>query len=281
MRHTLMVLLVITQMLISLASAEEMPGKGNLDRYNKTLPGMPLPDKASPRGTLKGFIYSVGGTPLTGGDVYFFNEVTGPPPAPEKYWRVPDMLGEVDEKGGFSVDLPPGRYYLGAIQRKGDNALIGPPAVGDLYYAGNTVYNVLTSVENNLDVIRGAKPLSIDFEAERSGVTAIEGSVVDSKGKGVENAVVFAIIKSEMDDRPLFVSSRTGKDGVYRLRVAGDGTFYLRVRDIYGGGMPVTGALIGEYGGENPIPVTVKKGEVLKGIDLVGFEFAKPVGKQP
>ena len=242
---------------------------------------MSLPESRPALGTVRGFIQSTDGVPLAGGDVYFFNEVTGPSPAPEKYWRVPGMLGVLDDKGGFSVDLPPGRYYVGAIQRKEGRALIGPPAVGDMYYAGNTVYDVLPEVQNNLDVIRGAKPFSFDIGAERDGVTAIEGSVLDLGGKVVESAVVFAHKKQEMTDRPLFVSTRTGKDGVYRLRVSGGGTFYLRVRNSYGGGMPVTGAIMGVYGGDNPKAVTVKKGEVLKGINLTGIEFAKPNKNSP
>ena len=281
MRRVLMVISVITQMLVSLASADELPVKGGASRYNKTLAGMPLPESRPALGTVRGFIQSTDGVPLAGGDVYFFNEVTGPFPAPEKYWRVPDMLGVLDEKGGFSVDLPPGRYYVGAIQRKEGQAMIGPPSVGDMYYAGNTVYDVLPDAQNNLGVIRGGKPFSFDISAEREGVTAIEGSVLDLAGKAVESALVFAHKKQEMTDRPLFVSTRTGKDGVYRLRVSGGGVFYLRVRNSYGGGMPVSGAIMGVYGGDNPKAVTVKKGEVLKGINLTGIEFVKPNNNSP
>jgi hypothetical protein len=45
--------------------------------------------------------------------------------------------------------------------------------------------------------------------------------------------------------------------------------------------MPVSGAIMGVYGGDNPKAVTVKKGEVLKGINLTGIEFVKPNNNSP
>lgn len=239
--------------------------------YRQTLPGMPPPEKVSAVGTLIGYIQTDEGEPLSGGKVFFFNEATGPLPAPEKYWRVPDRIGSLDENGGFSVELPPGRYYIGAIQKKGDTSLSGSPQVGDIYYSAENVYEVLPAIKNNLEIIRGAK-LFFGIDANNEAVTAIEGVVFDSSGKPVADVVVFAHIKSALNDGPVFVSGRTDINGVYRLRVAGAGTFYLRVSNVYGRKGVESGSVADIYGGNKSIAVTVKDREVIRGINILGIE---------
>jgi hypothetical protein len=51
------------------------------------------------------------------------------------------------------------------------------------------------------------------------------------------------------------------------------GTYYLRARDIYGGGPPVPGSIIGQYGGNEPQGVVVNTGEITKGIDITVDRF--------
>jgi hypothetical protein len=46
------------------------------------------------------------------------------------------------------------------------------------------------------------------------------------------------------------------------------GNYFLRVRDIYGGGPPVKGAIMGGYGQEKATSVNVKTGEITEGIDI-------------
>ena len=270
---------LVAQMMISSATAGEMQSQGNPGRNYQTMEGMPLPGSVQVTGTLKGFIHTPDGKPLMSGDVYFFNEAMGPFPAPEKYWRVADELGPMDATGGFSVDLPPGRYYIGAIQRKVDATLIGPPAEGDVFYAGTAKYEVLPGSVNNVNILKGAKPFSLNSVAKGAGVTAIEGSVVDNAGKPVENAIIFAHKLATMNDRPLFVSVRTDKGGAFRIRVADSGTYYLRVRDLYGGGMPAEGSFMGAYGGKTPKGIIIKQGEVIKGIQLTGEKFLRTTPK--
>lgn len=252
-----------------------MPARAGSGRYYQTLAGMPLPNVAT--GTLKGFIQTPDGKPLAGGKVYFFNDASGPPPDPEKYWRVSDKVATMDDNGGFSIELPPGRYYIGAIQRKGEKGIFGPPSEGDLSYAGKDKNEVIAGAMNDLAVIKGAKIFTRDILAKREGLTSIEGSVFDKQGLPVENAMVFAHKNPAMNDKPIFVSDRTDKDGAYRLRVAGAGTFYLRVRSIYGGGVPVADSIMGVYGGNSPKAVMVREREVLKGINLTGEKFSSPL----
>lgn len=280
MKRLFIALCVIALGIVSVAVADEMPGRGSAGRYKKTLEGMPVAEGVPAPGTVKGSIQAADGTPLSGGNVYFFNEATGPSPDPQKYWRVADRVALLDDRGGFSVELPPGKYYIGAIQRKGDKKVIGPPAEGDIFYAGKTVYEIAPASQNSLEPIKGGKPFTMDILAKGEAVSAIEGQIFDVSGKPVENVIVFAHVNSAMNDRPLFVSGRTDSRGAYRLGVAGNRTYYLRVRDIYGGGMPSSGGVMGVFGGDKPKAVDVKEGEVVKGINLTEVVFVKPAGKQ-
>lgn len=267
---------ILLQTIVSIGFAGEMPSKPAPKGNRQTLEGMPpQAERIQITGNLKGVIQTSDGRSLTSGEVYFFNDRTGPAPSPDKYWRVPDAITPMNDNGAFSVELLPGRYYVGAIRRKGDKAMIGPPSDGDFFYAGKQKIDILPASQNDLGIVRGAIPFSKKILANAEGVTAIEGSIFDAAGKPVENAIVFAHLISAMNDRPLFVSERTDKHGVYRLRVAGAGTFYLRVRDVYGGGMPVAGAIMGVYGGNSPKAVMVKDGEVIKGINLTGEKFMR------
>ena len=43
-------------------------------------------------GFLSGRLMIKNGEPLVGGMAFLFNHAAGPPPSPEKYWRVPDEI---------------------------------------------------------------------------------------------------------------------------------------------------------------------------------------------
>ncbi len=230
----------------------------------------------SMKGKIKGVVQSRDGKPLSKGVVYFFNEATGPSPMPEKYWRVPDVVESLDDTGAFSVELPAGKYYIGAILRKGSNEIVGPPSEGDLYYAGTQKYWANQAVPCDAGIIKGAEPFSRSLITKSTGITVLEGHVIDEAGKPVENVMVFAHKQSTMNDRPLFVSERTSREGAFRLRVGGAGSYYLRIRDIYGGGAPEDGAFMGAYGGKNPEAVTVGNGQTVRGIKLTGEKFLRP-----
>lgn len=270
---------ILLQLSGSLVTADELAPILDPKGYRQTLPGMLPPAQIPAVGTLSGTIQTVDGTPLSGGKAYFFNEAMGPPPAAEKYWRVPDETASLDNEGGFSVNLPPGNYYLGAMQRKADKTMIGFPTDGDIYYDGKIRYEVQPAAQNKIPVIRGGESFSTQLLERSETITAIEGLVTDGSGQPVINALVFAYTKADMQSRPLFVSAQTDKNGAYRLRVAGDGAYFLRASDIYGGGMAAAGSVMGVYGGNTPKAVAVKKGEVIKNINLTGVSFAKTPGK--
>jgi len=243
--------------------------------YRQTLPGMPPPQLVPSVGTLKGTIQTTDGKPLSGGKMYIFNADKGPPPVTGKYLRVPDETASLDVDGGFSVALIPGRYYIGALLRKWDNAMIGYPAEGDIYYDGKELYEIIPGSINNINVIRGGKQFRIDKSTKAESVTAIGGTVTDPSGKPVENVLVFAYAQLEMNGRPMFASAPTGKNGDYRLMVAGEGTFFLRCSDVYGKGMLTDGKVIGLNWNNVTKAVSVKEGEIVEGVNIE-VKFVSP-----
>jgi hypothetical protein len=229
-------------------------------------------------GTLSGQILTKGGVPLAGGMVHLFNDAAGPPPSQDKYWRVPDFMQALDSDGKFTVVLPEGKYYLGAIKRESGKT-VGPPREGDLFYISAdgdgtpTAYSIKSSAQ--VDLGRMAKAVSFKSSTVNygKGITAMEGTVLTMDGKPVENAFVFGFISGAAVGRPLFASDPTGKDGRFILRVSDGGKFFLKARSGYGGGPPVAGEFVGDFGEKEPLAVTVNRGDRLSGLVIKVRKF--------
>jgi hypothetical protein len=84
-------------------------------------------------GEMSGQLMIKDGGPLSKGMVVFFRADEGPVPDPDRYLRIPDEVADLDEKGFFSIRLPAGRYFMGAIKRM-SGELIGPPYDGDYFF---------------------------------------------------------------------------------------------------------------------------------------------------
>ncbi len=229
-------------------------------------------------GAIAGQLMTKGGNPLSGGQVFFFNDASGPPPSAEKYWRIPDYVTRIDENGKFSIELPEGKYYLGAIKRVSGEK-IGPPKEGDYFFASTDdkglpkTYLVRNGVKNDIGKITEALPFQKTAVNVGVEITAIEGTILDAEGRPVEGAIVFAYRVSTMVGKPLFASERTGKDGHYTLRVYDNGNYYLRVRSVYGGGPPAIGEVIGVYGEKDPVAVSTRRGEKVRGVNISVRKF--------
>lgn len=230
--------------------------------------------------TISGQIMIKDKIPMVNGKLFLFDKSKGPPPSQDKYWRVPDLISTIDEEGIFSVNVPKGTYYITAAQKNPDDEM-GPPGGSEYYYfhgdaEGNPRPLIITSgAKLNLGVLTGVIVWTPDMNKRDKGVTAIEGVVIDMEGKPVEGALVFAYLSKNITGRPAFISERTDKNGKYRLRVHDGGTFYLKVRSVFGGGAPETGEFLNITEDFEPDMVTLKKDQKLQGISLKVKKFPK------
>jgi len=234
-----------------------------------------VPGKAVKTGTVTGRVTVKGGAPLSWGQILFYDVTAGPPPLPDKYYRTPDISRNIDGEGKFRVDLPAGKYYIGAVKRMSGDSF-GVPQEGDYVFRSLEdggklkVYTLEAGAVLDLGTIADVAPVKLQDPSKRIVTTAIEGVVSDTEGKPVEDAVVIAFV--DVKGKSLFLSDKTSKDGKYTLRLI-EGTYYLRVRNRFTIGPPEPGQIVGFYGDGSIPPVRVKEGEIKKGVDFTVILF--------
>jgi hypothetical protein len=238
------------------------------------LPQAPLGAELPGNGSIAAQFLTSDNLPLANGIAFLYDLTTGPLPSKDRYWRVPDKAIILDHEGRLKFTLPPGEYSLAGIKRNAHQ--VGPPREGELFIlatdsAGAPLCFMLNANQRlDLGQISGALP----FKAfSRDGVTAFEGVVTDQHGVKLEGALVFAFASPKGTGKPMFVSDRTGKGGEFILRVAEGGTYYLKVRNTYGGGPPKAGEAIDGIRNEPLVAASVKRGEITKGLSLKSHRF--------
>jgi len=210
--------------------------------------------------------------PLAWGQIMFYDVSSGPPPIPEKYERTPDISKNMDADGKFKVEIPEGKYYMGAIKRLSGDRL-GPPQEGDYVFRSldekgmPKIYMVKSDETLDVGTFAEAFPITAADLSRHHVTTALEGTILSTDWMPVEGAVVVAFDQPLLGKKPLFVSNKSGKDGKYVLPLT-EGTYYLRVRNSFAAGPPEPGQIVGYYGEGTPAPVPVKDGQIVKGIDF-------------
>ncbi len=178
-----------------------------------------------------------------------------------------------DSSGNYSVQLPPGKYFLVARMRK-TGEVAGPVEVGDIkseVIGPVTVTDKGEVIKTDIKVFEKkgeSKDIAINVSAEEKKTT-ISGYIFDADGKPVQNARVHVYDHVQMSERPKFVSSPTGPDGKYSIALPKGGTYYLAARDKFGG-PPKVGDLYGRYdkGTIEPSGVVIKDNERLENINI-------------
>lgn len=229
--------------------------------------------------TISGQLMVNGKTPMLNGIVFLFDKTTGPPPSYDKYWRVPDLISKADNEGRFLFEVKEGIYYLTAAQ-KDPNDEMGPPQVEEFhYFHGDANWNalpILITPERhvNLGVLIPFvwSPISVQRD---SGITAVEGIVSGMEGKPVEGSLVFAYLSKNITGRPTFVSDKSDKNGKFLLRVNDGGSFFLKVRSVYGGGVPENGEMQNVTKEFESVMVTLEKNQRIKGLQLKVKKFSR------
>jgi len=205
-------------------------------------------------------------TPLANGRLFLYNDESGPS-APNAIMRVPDNITTLDNNGRFDFELPPGTYRLSASKMP-ESGPMGPPLEGEPVYfkmdsAGAEVaFTVTSGKKTNAGVISTSRPMIRNYK----GKTLIQGQVLDASDSPVKGAVIYAYLDPGIVDKAYHVSEKTAADGKFVLSVNRGGTYYLRVRGEYGGGIPKEGEIIDVTVPTALTPVTVNDGETLTGV---------------
>ncbi len=227
------------------------------------------------KGIVSGLIVTSDGSPVSLAQVLFFNAASGPPPSHQRFWRVPDHITKTDDAGKFLTELPEGQYFVTAIKRNSGESM-GPPAEGDYLFSSKDPKGALKSFEIKAGT-RAYVEVSSDAILYKKGTdssgeaTAVQGTILDDSGKPLKGGLVLAFATPEVKGRhtrPLFVSERTGIDGIFTLKVNEGGTYYLRARSLRDAGPPVAGEMISDPGIDGAVPVVLKRGQVVKGIEI-------------
>lgn len=228
-------------------------------------------------GTLSGQIMISRDDPMSDGLIYIYNMASGPPPSCERYWRVPDMVKPLDANGRFRFNIPAGEYALVALKRSSGQTKFGPPLEGDYLVVDYDdkklpkIYKIEKGWNYDVGMVSGSAPFKL--LPVQNGLTAITGEVQAPDGKPVEGVLVLAFVTPTIVGKPLFVSERSNKEGRFVLRVNEGGTYHLKVRDAYGGGVPRGGSIFDGDKDQPMLKVMVKTGEVIEGIKVLGKVF--------
>ncbi|MBC8017597.1 MAG: carboxypeptidase regulatory-like domain-containing protein, partial [Verrucomicrobia bacterium] len=183
------------------------------------------------QGVISGKWITKSNGPLTDAQVLLFNAAVGPPPARDKYLRVPDVITTIDSDGKFSVPVAAGKYYLVMRKRMGEGT-VGPPREGDLQFYSRDkkgaarFFTVKAGGVTNIGTISEATAFQKRQVKYEKGMTDIEGTVTDEEGLPIEGVRVFAYLSPEMKGKPQYASEGTGKDGKYFINLNEKGAYY-------------------------------------------------------
>jgi len=181
-----------------------------------------------------------------------------------------------NDKGAFSFSLEPGDYYVIARKRMG-NEKMGPLSEGDFFgfphdnpvkvEDGRFTLVSINASTKHIKVKEGGQDVTLGGTV-KAGATTITGVVRDRAGKPVANIYAAAYRDSMMTQKPDFISSLTGPDGVYTISLSEGGEYYVGARNTLGGPAE-RGDLLGRYAGNEDHVVNVANDEKLSGIDIV------------
>ncbi len=208
--------------------------------------------------------------PVEGAYLHVYPDAARDFRGPDLFGPQGPVLGGTGPDGAFSVELPPGRYFLVASKRQGALPL-GPLQVGDLhgYYDGNPLElrggqraRVIVQLGEKLRDVRSGP-------GGRAGLRGVAGVLKDAEGQVPAGVYAYASAEPNLMTgmMPPFRSDVVGPDGGYFIDLPEPGTYYVGARSGYGG-PPLPGEWFGIHGEGQPAPVTVEGDRVTEGIDV-------------
>lgn len=165
------------------------------------------------------------GEPLEKTYLYAFN-------SPDSLFRGPADVLQPVAKGSFSLEMPPGVWYLLARKRIKGGAY-GPIEMGDKlnFYHGNPV-RIAEGETVTIEIPMGERIASLEEEAQGRGILV---RVVNKKtAKPMEDYHVLIYQKEDRVGQPEYVSERTNAKGEVTIFKHTEGK-YIRARKNLGG----------------------------------------------
>ena len=187
-------------------------------------------------------------------------------------------MTKLDENKNFTLNLPPGEYYITARKRINKNKF-GSLKANDLNadYQNNPVkvkINNYTKLEDI--VLKKIDPKKLkkiqSGETKPKTQTIIRGIIKDKSGLPKEGVYAFVYHDSQMIGKPLYRSLLTGKNGYYEIFLSQGGNYYVGARNTFGGPL-APGDLVGAYNGTTENILNIKDDEIKENIDIVVEEF--------
>ncbi len=174
--------------------------------------------------------------------------------------RGPAYMVYPSRDGSFSINLPEGSYYIIA-RKRAKGGMYGPIEEGDLFnfYYGNPVKIKKGLLKNvNIECVKRLSQLEEDI-----GFSEITGFVKDAKGNPVQGLFVLLYQNKNMQGKPLYISSRTDKEGRFIIKVP-HGEYFILARESIGG-PPTTG----EWYGKIKDSINIKEQEKIENINIL------------
>lgn len=176
-------------------------------------------------GILTGLVMDVSRNPMAGVEVYVYKDSNIRRPA--DYISPP-----TDKSGEFRITLPPGRYWVVARLRQGEQKY-GPLLPGDKHSGSPLEIDVSPGepVEEEFVIadLEETSQLTVKFD---TSFIKIDGVLQTKEGEPVENAYAFANRQAVAKKIPDYVGAWTENNGEFTLFLP-EGTYYLGMARVF------------------------------------------------
>jgi hypothetical protein len=160
-------------------------------------------------GALKAKILGIDGKPLEGVKVFLYTSVNVRIPA--------DFISPQSDKNGVTVvQVPTGKYW--SVARIKKDALYGPLMPGDKHSGEPVEIEIIENTDSEaVFVVADIREIGQKKRTDNSETVRLWGRVVDTDGKPIAGAYVFAHRSREIEFIPEYLSAWTDEDGGYTL----------------------------------------------------------------
>lgn len=201
--------------------------------FNLIKVGKSKPDKKSNNSGIFGRVFFEGKN-LEKSYIYIYKDFKGG-------FRGPAFLVYPSYDGKFSINLPPGTYYVIA-RKRAKGGMYGPIEEGDWFnfYHDNPVVIKKGFMKNvEIECVKRLSQLESD-----EGYPLLTGNIIDKNGKPRSGIFVMLYHTKNMQGKPLYISGRSDTNGSFSIKLP-PGVYYVSARENIGG-PPISGEWFGK-----------------------------------